>query len=97
MDEIINQFLSVSLLIVAIGSYLATAAVRAVVEYLWPLASTSRTWREFILPALPIVLGAAIAFFVPDLHAAIVARLILGAFAGIHGSFVYGRIKAILK
>jgi hypothetical protein len=97
MDEALQLFTSVSMLAVALGAWLGTAVLRALVEYLYPPVAEAKWYRDVALPLVPLVIGAALALAMPDLHTVALARAILGAFAGLHSGYLYGRVKALLK
>lgn len=60
-------------------------------------------WREAILPASPLVIGALIAYFVRDypypapFDKSDSARLFLGVIAGLSSGFLYPRVMFYLK
>lgn len=60
-------------------------------------------WREFVLPALPIVLGALVAYYIKDypfpepFKDSNSARVFVGGIAGLVSSFMYPRVMFFLK
>lgn len=100
MGQAAEAFMSARTLLVCLGVYVLTLAVRSAVEALAPKVKDSRFWNEVLLPMGPIVNGAFLGL-IPDTFAwaDIIAQempgqMTYGAVCGLLSAFLYGRVRS---
>jgi hypothetical protein len=102
MDNALDVLLSSQFLLFSLGIFALTWFIRIIVEYFIPKSVSSRLWEKLILPAMPLVFGAGVAFLAkkypyPDGLTGFSSRLIFGTVAGMFSGLVYQVIKGVLR
>lgn len=82
--------------------FIATFAVRRIVETAWAGVKTNKWWTEVFLPLGPIATGVILAFAAktyawPDVVKDPWSRAFVGAACGMASGWVYTRFRSILK
>ncbi len=63
MDQILSILVSWQFIVLCLGIFAVIQFIRIIVEYTIPSSINARWWRSFILPLLPLILGALVGFF----------------------------------
>ncbi len=113
MDQILGQFFSLETIIFCIVVYIAVLVTRRLVEtsakYLSKYvpekysSNITEVWREWVLPVLPMLIGALLAFAIvaypfPAIFAVSVSgRVFFGIVSGMASGYVYRFFKYYSK
>lgn len=102
MDSAINILLSWQFLLFALCMFAFTFIIRRYVEYFLPKTLTSTLWNKLLLPTMPIILGAIIAYVAtkypyPDGLITTSARIMFGTVAGMFSTISYQVVYGMLK
>ena len=89
-------------ILLALGIFVLTYVVRAVVQYFWKNWRISRFYNEFVLHLLPIVMGGIVSISKtypwPDIVAkSWSGRLFYGMVLGMFCGFIYSRFRKVLE
>jgi hypothetical protein len=102
MDTALQALLSWNLLLFALGMFAIVWFIRTALESIFPKLAKVTIWENLILPAMPSIFGAIIAYFVksyayPDGLISTSDRIIFGCVAGMFSGLVYQVVKGMLK
>jgi hypothetical protein len=100
LDKGFEVFANYQTILMALGIYIFTYVVRAIVQYSWKGWKTSRFYTELVLHIFPILVGGVIGWSakkfpwpMPIAESAS-ARIMYGAVLGMFCGLVYNRVRA---
>lgn len=109
MDQALNSFLSAEFIVFCVIIAMLTMLTRSIVEFIAKKLSYLtpdqyeqywiEVWREWIMPSMPLFVGAILAYFVVDypypetFKLSISSRVFFGIFAGLCSGYIYPRVK----
>lgn len=102
-NNLFSVFVNWNTMMLCLGIYLTTYAIRTVTEALWKGAKTNKAWNEIFLPLGPIGTGmlfglAAQKFPLPlPIADSVMAKMIYGALCGLSSAWVYSRFRSWVR
>ncbi len=96
MDKILDILLSWQMLVLTLGSYGITWALRTLVTGLFPQVMGKRIWEKVCVPLGPLANGMILAVVLPlppEVGTLLSSKLVLGLIAGLSSAAVYSRFR----
>ncbi len=89
-------------LFLCLSVYALVHLIRKVLEGASTKLAVSRVWRNTVLPIMPLIIGGCLGLFKqtfgwPAFITTTVGRVLFGIICGLASTFVFGRIRALVK
>jgi hypothetical protein len=96
VDKILDILLTWQVLVMCLGSYGITWALRTLIVGLFPQVVGKRVWEKVFVPLGPLANGMALAVVLPlppEVGTVLASKLVLGLICGLFSAAVYARFR----